>query len=91
MEYLINSIVLFGLYIALYIIVFSDLLKRYENNINNFKINGTKIFNTTYINYVLLFGAFLLLIQVFLQLYNFSKSITTSVGQILQTLIMLKV
>ena len=44
MEYLINSIVLFGLYIALYIIVFSDLLKRYENNINNFKINGTKIF-----------------------------------------------
>ena len=88
MEYLINSIVLFGLYIALYIIVFSDLLKRYENNINNFKINGTKIFNTTYINYVLLFGAFLLLIQVFLQLYNFSKSITTSVGQILQTLIM---
>lgn len=87
-EYLINSIVIFGLYIALYIIVFLDLLKRYENDINNFKINGTKIFNATYINYVLLFGAFLLLIQVFLQLYNFSKSITTSVGQILQTLIM---
>ena len=82
-EYLINSIVYFGLYIAMYIFVFSDLLKRY-----NSEINGTKIFNTTYINYVLIFLLYVLLIQVFLQLFNFSKSVATSLNQILQVVIM---
>ena len=82
-EYLINSIVYFGLYIAMYIFVFSDLLKRYDK-----EINGTKIFNTTYINYVLIFLLYVLLIQVFLQLFNFSKSVTTSLNQILKVVIM---
>ncbi len=87
-EYLINSIVYFGLYIAMYIFVFSDLLKRYDSEINNFEINGTKLFNTKYINYVLIFLLYLLLIQVFLQLFNFSKSVATSLNQILQVVIM---
>jgi hypothetical protein len=87
-EYLINAIVYFGLYIALYVIVFSDLLKRYNSEINNFEINGVKLFNTTYINYILIFLAYVLLIQVFLQLFNFSKSVTTSFNQILQVFVM---
>lgn len=87
-EYLINSVVVFGLYISVYLIILSDLLNRYDNEINNFSINGTKLFNVTYINYFFITVGYLLLIQVFLQLFNFSKSIVTTVSHVIYTLIM---
>jgi len=80
-EYLINSLVVLILYLAVYVIIIVDILNYYKNNINN-------IVNVNYINISCLFIAYILLVQFFFQLYSFTKSIIPHDKSIFQVFIL---
>ena len=80
-EYLINSIVYLILYLAVYLIILVDTLQYYKDDINEY-------INVKYINLSCIFIAYVLLIQVFFQIYSFVKSSLHDVVKLLQVLMM---
>lgn len=76
-EGLINSIVITALYILTYMFVIRDI----------YKMKYVKDFEyLEYIDYLLIFGIYLLIIQVFFQTYSFFKSIASTLTHIMNTL-----
>jgi len=79
-EYLINSIVFLVLYLAVYLIIIVDVLQYFKDDINNYV-------NVKYINASFIFIAYVLIIQVFFQIYNFVKSNAHDIVKLLQVLL----
>ena len=76
-EGLINSVVITAIYILTYIFVIRDIYKM--KYVKDFKY-------LEYIDYLLIFGIYLLIIQVFFQSYSFLKSIASTLTHIMNTL-----
>ena len=80
-EYLINSIVYLILYLAVYLTIIVDILQYYKDDINLYV-------NVKYINISCIFVAYALVIQVFFQIYSFTKSIIPNNTTIFQVFMM---